>query len=141
MTVVPESISSKRGKNRLKNKSNKLVTETLRLLDKLSAIAEETGDKQDIARALQAHLEILPFIRPKLQAISPAEMDETGGLSAIRTQRLAEVYLEAQRAQLEEMEQHLLVETNDDVTPYETNVTPHVTPEGKNVTPNKTSGS
>ena len=112
MPSQKDTLSSKQGKNRLKNKSNKLVTETLRLLKELTVIADESHDKQDIARALQAHLEILPFIRPKLQAISPAELDDTGGLTAIQVQRYSDVVAEATRLRIEEQEQYQL-EAND----------------------------
>lgn len=106
MTVTPESISSKRGKNRLKNKSDKLVTTTLRLLHELTQIANESGDKADIAKALQAHLEILPFIRPKLQAISPAELDESGGLTAIQVRHYSEVVQAAIKSQQRELAEY-----------------------------------
>ncbi|MBU0959841.1 MAG: hypothetical protein KKB31_07880 [Nanoarchaeota archaeon] len=108
MTIVKDSLSSKQGKNRLKNKSNKLVTTTLRLLDELVRIANESNDKNDIAKALQAHLELMPFIRPKLQAISPAELDESGGLTAVQVRHYADVLERAQQEQLDEVEQYRL---------------------------------
>ena len=120
MPSQKDTLSSKQGKNRLKNKSNKLVTETLRLLNELTVIADESHDKQDIARALQAHLEILPFIRPKLQAISPAELDDTGGLTAIQVQRYSDVVAEATRLRIEEQEQYQL-EANDSHNRHSTN--------------------
>ncbi len=77
-----ETVSSKRGKERLRKKSDMLVGRTLKLLDKLyQASKQDEASKEDIKAALQAHLEILPFIRPKLQAIAPGELDDEGGIS------------------------------------------------------------
>ncbi len=96
--MIKDTVSSKRGKNRLRKHSDKHITNTLALLGKLLDIAEESGNKEDIYRAYQAHIELIPYIKPKLQAIAPAEMDNEGNLTPYIAGRIAELVAETRKA-------------------------------------------
>jgi len=87
-------ISSKRGKERLRAQADRLVTQTIRLLDELNRIAEESGKAEDIRAALNSHIDILPFIKPKLQAIAPAQLDAEGDLTPQVATQIAQLVQE-----------------------------------------------
>jgi len=91
MTKLPDTVSSKRGRERLRKHSDKLVSRTLKLLDKLyQAANQDDSSKDDIKAAVQAHLEIMPFIRARLSAIAPGELDDEGGISPNLARTIAE---------------------------------------------------
>ncbi len=91
MTGKMDRIQSKRGRNRLLHNSEKLVTRTLKLLDKLyQAANQDDAKKADITDAARMHLEILGYIKPKLQAIAASTLTEDGDLVAIQVRRIAD---------------------------------------------------
>ena len=94
-----DTTESKRGKNRLRKNSDKLVTRTLKLLDRLYQDAnQEDSSKEDIWRAFEAYVQIIPYIKPRLQAIAPAEMDVEGNLTPYIAGRIAELVAEARKS-------------------------------------------
>ncbi len=111
--MIKDTISTKRGKNRLRKHADRIVTDTLSLLKELLRIAEDSKNKEDIYRAYQAHIELIPYIRPKLQAIAPAEMDGEGGLTALQVRRYADVLEEAKQSYADELK-HYLPQSIDD---------------------------
>ena len=71
--------------------SEKLVTRTLELLDTMYRLASADGASRDEVReATRLHLEVLSYIKPKLQAIAPAQMEEDGSLIALQVRRIAD---------------------------------------------------
>ena len=71
--------------------SEKLVTRTLELLDTMYRLAAADGASRDEVReATRLHLEVLSYIKPKLQAIAPAQMEEDGSLIALQVRRIAD---------------------------------------------------
>ena len=105
--MIKDTVSGKRGKNRLRKHTDRIVTDTLALLKELLRIANESGSKEDIYRAYQAHIELIPYIKPKLQAIAPAEMDKDGGLTALQVRRYAAITEEAKESYIDELRHYL----------------------------------
>ncbi len=94
-----DTISSVRGKNKLRNKSDMIATRTLKLLNFLYQQAnQEDSSKEDIWRAFEAYVQIIPYIKPKLQAIAPAELDSEGNLTPYIAGRIAELVAEHRKA-------------------------------------------
>lgn len=76
-----DTISSKRGRNKLRSKSDMIVGRTLKLMDALYKDSmSDQGTPQQRKDALMLYIDILPFIRPKLSAIAPAELDQDGNM-------------------------------------------------------------
>ena len=91
MARMPDDIRSKRGKNKLLRNSERLVTRTLEILDLLYLGATgPDAKKSDIVDAARMHLEILGYIKPKLQAIAAATLTEDGDMIAIQVRRIAD---------------------------------------------------
>lgn len=85
-----KDISHAKGKARLRRNSDKLITRTLKLLDNVWQYANNNPNNIDAQRiALQAHTEIMPYLRPKLQAIAAAEMNEAGEMTPLIRQQIA----------------------------------------------------
>ena len=91
MTGKQDKLQSKRGHNRLQRSSEKLVTRTLKLLDKLYQTAnQDDAKKSDVVDAARMYLEVLSYIKPKLQAIAASTLTEDGDLIAIQVRRIAD---------------------------------------------------
>jgi len=96
MTKESDILSSKRGKNRLKSKGDMLVTRAFKLSDLLYKQAMNSGKAIDIQRAFEAYIQILPYSKPKLTAIAPAQLDLDGNLTltAEQTREYHQAYIE-----------------------------------------------
>ncbi len=79
-----ETVSSKKGRNRLKKSGDKLVSRTIDMLEQLWKLAEDNPTKDNLATALSYYIQVLPFVKPKLQAIAPAELDENNDITPLR---------------------------------------------------------
>ena len=91
MARLPDTIQSSRGRNKLLRSSEKLVNRTLKILDLLYDTATSPeAKKSDIVDAARMYLEIMSYVKPKLQAIAPAQMGDDGDLVAIQVRRIAE---------------------------------------------------
>lgn len=90
---------SKRGNTALQRKTDHITKSALRLLEKLIVCGTaDDASKADVQAAFNAVIEIMPYIKPKLQAIAPASMDDDGNLiSPQRYQMLLEIARQSQR--------------------------------------------
>ncbi len=100
MPKIADTISSKRGKNRLLKSGDKLVTRTLKLLDMLWRAANKEGAHFDtILTATREHREVLAYIKPKLQAIAPMSLDSE--LNVIAPEEIRQLLDIAKQAMIE----------------------------------------
>jgi len=98
MARPPETLSTTRGRNKLRSKGDMIVTRALKLANELYQNAKRTENIADKVRAFEAYMEILPYSRPKMMSIAPGEIQEDGSIS---TSRLGELRVIAEQAQLE----------------------------------------
>jgi DNA-binding transcriptional regulator PaaX len=83
-------LSSTKGKNKLRKHSDKLVTRTLHLLDRVYKLSEgQPNDKLLLVQALEKYLEIMPYLRPKLTAIALGDLEDDGSISPARVRQHA----------------------------------------------------
>jgi len=52
--------------------------------------AADGASRDEVREATRLHLEVLSYIKPKLQAIAPAQMEEDGSLIALQVRRIAD---------------------------------------------------
>jgi len=93
----PDTLSSKRGKNRIRKQGTKILTRSLKMADKIYELANNLpGDTPILEQlnivqmAFKNYAEYLPYLMPKQAAIAPAELDSEGDLVA--PAKLREMY-------------------------------------------------
>jgi len=93
----------------LRRHKRRHINRTLRLLNKLYIQAnKEDASPRLVSEVLSAHIEVLPFILPKLQAVAMAELQEDGTLTPATYASI--VAFMSQQRQLPVPEQPLLEE-------------------------------
>ena len=82
-----DTISSKRGKNRLLKQSDKILSRSLYLCDMLYKQAcEQPNNINAVKQAYDAYAELIPYIKPKLQSISvDATVDTNIDVNVVRS--------------------------------------------------------
>lgn len=89
--------SSAHGRTKIRKHGERYVNRTLALLDRLYAQAKrKDASFDDIKAAYDAYIQVLPFIKPKLQAIAPAMLDAEGDLTP---QIVANIFDKVQEAE------------------------------------------
>lgn len=90
----------KRTRNALQKNGEHIVQASVRLFNKLLAAAEEPdASPQAVKDALQYAVELLPYVKPKLQAIAQGVLDSSGNI--ISSQRMQELISIARQVSLE----------------------------------------
>ncbi len=69
ITRKTDTIKSSRGRERLKRNGDKIVTRMLWICDQLYKQCTPDSPPQQLTAALQAYGELLPYAKPRLQAI------------------------------------------------------------------------
>lgn len=80
----------KRSRSRLTRKGNTIVSRALRAADELYQHAKRTNSPDDWKDCFQAYSEMLPYIKPKLQAIAGAILDDQGDLTPLQIRHYAD---------------------------------------------------
>ena len=91
MTRPTETLSTKRGKNKLRNKGDMIVTRALKLANEIYQHAKRTGNIADKHKAYEAYIELLPYSRPKMMSVAPGELQEDGSISTQELDKLNEI--------------------------------------------------